>query len=133
MPKFDVTNDGLEALLLKVDGTSDFEILLCDMNDAHVLFHAQSLRTYIFGHEMVTLYTTFAVTANRFEACKDAPSSALCVLDKAAFAIILDKSNWRQMFHDYYNEGDFARSIARLLELCIMWKDGRPILETVNA
>lgn len=70
----------LESQFFRVCRTNDPAIPLRDISNSHVLPIAQFFRTYGVDHAKSALYVTLAVTANRFEERKAAPSVTLFVL-----------------------------------------------------
>lgn len=86
---FDVARYRHENLLLKVNQSDEFEILLRNISDALVISPAQPFCTYGFDHAIKAPFVKSATTTNRSGACVDSSSATPLVLDEAAFVALL--------------------------------------------
>lgn len=127
--KFDVDHYRHQGMLLWVNKIKDLEVLLCDIDNAHVLSLAQSFRAVGFENTRATLSVTITVMANRFETCEGAPWDSHHIPVGATFVFLFNERHWLQALYDLQKAANIAWTEASLLVRCVVQYDGHPVVE----
>lgn len=112
--KFDFAHYRQKDVLLRINQINELEVPLHDISDAHLPSLVQSLCVYWFEHTRGTLSVTTVAMTTRSEACEGSPSSTLCVLDGAAYMILLDERHRLRVQRGFQETGGVVLVEAHL-------------------